>query len=83
MTPPELSAKNPKLDSIQPVLCTPAPFDDFDASLTIRFIDGYEQISAGFELRFRADGDYVIRISAQRTFSVGWHKETDWGDHLV
>lgn len=82
--PPELWAKYPKSDSIHPVLRTPAPFDDFDVSVTIRFIDGkYEQISAGFELRFSDDGDYVIRISAQGTFSVGWHKETDWGDHLV
>jgi len=58
--------------------------DGFDASVTIRFIDGrYEQIRTGFELRFSADGDYVIRISAQGTFSAGWHKQTDWSDHLV
>jgi len=82
--PPELWAKYPKSDRIHPVLRTPAPFDDFDASVTIRFIDGrYEQINAGFELRFSDDGDYVIRISGQGTFSVGWHKETDWGDHVV
>jgi hypothetical protein len=38
--PPELWAKYPKSDRIHPVLRTPAPFDDFDASVTIRFIDG-------------------------------------------
>jgi hypothetical protein len=80
----ELRAEFPASSNIYPVLRTPAPFDDFDASVTIRFIDGdYDQISAGLELRFNDESDYVIRISAQGTFSVGWHEKTDWGGYLV
>jgi len=37
-------------------LRTPGPFDDFDVSVTIRFIKGsYEHISAGLELRSGID----------------------------
>jgi hypothetical protein len=83
-TPAELWAKFPESNNIHPVLRTPAPFDDFDISVTIRFTGGvYEQISAGVELRFGDEGDYVIRISAQGTFSVGWHDKTEWGGYLV
>jgi hypothetical protein len=82
--PAEMWVKFPKSDRIHPVLRTPAPFDDFDISVTIRFISGdYKQISAGLELRFSDDGDYVIRISSQGTFSVGWHEKTEWGGHLI
>ena len=82
--PPELRVRQPATNLIHPVVRTPAPFDDFDASVTIRFLRGeYDQVSAGLELRSSDAGDYVIRISAQGTFSIGWHKGTDWGDHLV
>ena len=81
---PELWARYPKSDRIHPVLRTPAPLDDFDASVTIRFIEGsYEHVSAGLELRSSSEGDYVIRISAQGTFSVGWHDKLEWGGNLV
>ena len=61
-------------------LRTPGPFDDFDVSVTIRFIKGsYEHISAGLELCSGDGGDYVVRISAQGTFNVGWHAKTEWG----
>ncbi|MBL6980620.1 MAG: hypothetical protein ISR58_05450, partial [Anaerolineales bacterium] len=81
---PELWANFPPADVISPVIRTPAPFDDFDVSVTIRFIKGnYEQISAGLELRYGDEGDYVFRISAQGTFQIGWHKEKEWGDTLM
>jgi hypothetical protein len=82
--PPELQVDHPKSDLIHPIVRTPAPFDDFDASVTIRFLEGdYESISAGFEVRSCDAGDYVIRISAQGTFQIGWHNKTDWGDYLL
>lgn len=81
---PEIWAEFAPDDVIYPVIRTPGPFDDFDIGVTIRFIKGnYEQVSAGLELRYGDDGDYVFRISAQGTFQVGWHKEKEWGDTLM
>ena len=72
-SPPEMIARYPKSNLIHPVVRTPAPIDDFDASLTIRFLKGsYEHVSAGLEVRSSSEGDYVIRISVQGTFSIGW-----------
>ncbi len=80
----ELWANFEPSDMISPVIRTPAHFDDFDIGVTIRFIKGnYEQISAGLELRYCDEGDYVFRISAQGTFQVGWHKQKEWGDTLM
>jgi hypothetical protein len=71
-------------DLIHPVVRTSGPFDDFDAGVTIRFISGiHDQVSAGFELRSWDPGDYVVRISAQGTYSVGWHDKNEWGGYLV
>jgi len=82
--PPELVYTHPKSDLIHPVVRTPAPFDDFDVGVTIRFLEGsYDHISAGIEIRSCDAGDYVIRISAQGTFQVGTHEETEWGETLV
>lgn len=81
---PELWATFTPAEVIFPVIRTPGIFDDFDVGVTIRFIKGsYEHISAGFELRYGDEGDYVFRISAQGTFQVGWHKEKEWGETLV
>lgn len=83
-SPPELWVKHPNSKLIHPVLRTPGPFDDFDVSITIRFLEGnWELISAGFEVRSGDDGDYIVRVSAQGTFQVGWHVGTDWGGALV
>lgn len=83
-SPAELWASLPASDQIHPVVRTPGPFDDVDASVTIRFISGvYEYVSAGFELRAGDEGDYVVRLSAQGTFSVGWHARQVWGGELV
>lgn len=82
--PAELWATFAPSDRIHPILRTPGPFDDFDVSVTIRFIKGpYEHASAGLELRSGDEGDYVVRISAQGTFNVGWHAKTEWGGPIV
>ncbi len=82
--PPELWASLPKSDRIHTVVSTPGPFDDFDASVTIRFIEGHrEYASAGMEVRASDAGDYVVRVSAQGTFQVGWHDKDAWGGTLV
>ncbi len=82
--PAELWAKYPPSDLIHSVIRTPGHFDDFDISVTVRFIEGsYKHISAGLELRHSDDGDYVVRISAQGTFQIGWHKEKEWGGTLL
>ncbi|MBM4424320.1 MAG: DUF1080 domain-containing protein [Chloroflexi bacterium] len=82
--PAELWATFPLSNRIHPLLRTPGPFDDFDISATIRFIKGsYEHVSAGFELRAGDEGDYVVRISAQGTYSIGWHTKTEWGGFIV
>ena len=83
-SPAELWAKFPASDLIHPILRTPGPVDDFDLSVSIRFIEGtYEYMSAGCEVRANDDGDYVIQISAQGTFRVGWHNKLEWGGELV
>jgi hypothetical protein len=83
-TPAELWATFPASDRIHPILRTPGPFDDFDLSVSLRFIRGsYEHISAGLELRSGEDGDYVMRISAQGTFSLGWHNKLEWGGPII
>jgi hypothetical protein len=83
-SPAELWASLPASELIHPVVRTPGPFDDVDAGVTIRFISGvYEYISAGFEVRAWDDGDYVVRLSAQGTFAVGWHAGSAWGGELV
>lgn len=83
-TPAELWATFLPSERIHPVLRTPGPFDDFDVSASLRFIRGsYEHISAGFELRSGDEGDYVVRISAQGTYNIGWHNKMEWGGPLV
>ncbi len=81
---PELQASFKASKKINPVLRTPGPFEDFDVSVTVRLIKGsHEHIAAGLELRYSELGDYVIRISAQQTYQVGWHDGFDWGGTLV
>ena len=83
-SPAELWATLPPSDLIHPVVRTPGPLEDVDASVTIRFIEvSREFVSAGFELRAWDAGDYVARISAQGTFSLGWHQQTIWGGDLI
>lgn len=82
--PPELWARFPPSDRIHPVLRSPGPLDDFDVSVTMRFLEGErEYVSAGLEVRSGEAGDYVVRLSAQGTFQVGWHEKTEWGGALI
>ncbi|MCC7358891.1 MAG: hypothetical protein IT317_05410 [Anaerolineales bacterium] len=83
-SPAELWATFAASDLIHPVIRTPGPLDDFDAGVTIRFISGvHDYVSAGFEVRSWDTGDYVVRISAQGTFNIGWHEKGAWGGDLV
>jgi hypothetical protein len=83
-SPAELWVNFPTSDLLHPILRTPGPLDDFDVSVSMRFIEGaYSLIHAGFEVRSGDDGDYVISLSAQGTFRVGWHDKSEWGGNLV
>ncbi len=83
-SPPEMWARVPKSDRIHALVYTPGTFEDFDASVTFRFIEGHrEYVSAGMEVRSSGAGDYVIRVSAQSTFQVAWHDEDAWGGTLL
>ncbi len=83
-TPAEVWATLPASDRIHPIIRTPGPFDDFDVSVTFRFMKGsYDHVSAGLEMRSGDEGDYIVRISAQGTFNLGWHRKTDWGGAIV
>jgi hypothetical protein len=83
-SPGEAWATLPASDLIHAIVRTPGPFEDLDAGVTIRFISGgKDQVSAGLEVRSWDEGDYVARISAQGTFSVGWHEKNAWGGYLV
>lgn len=82
--PPELWARFPASSQIHPVIRTPAYFDNCDAGVTVRFVEGdTEYVSAGLEARGSDAGDYTFRISAQGTFQVAWHDKNDWGGTLL
>jgi hypothetical protein len=82
--PGELWMTHPASDLMHPVLRTPGHYDDIDVSATIRFVDGaYEKVHAGIEVRSGDDGDYIISLSPQGTYRVGWHNKTEWGGSLV
>jgi len=67
-------------DLYYPVLRTISQFDDFDFSTNIRFIKGdHDYCHAGVEIRSGDHGDYIVSLSPQGTFRLGWHKGTDWG----
>ena len=77
-------ARLPKSDRIHAVVYTPGTFEDFDASVTVRFIEAHrEYASAGLEVRSSEAGDYVIRVSAQGTYQIGWHDKGEWGGTLL
>jgi hypothetical protein len=83
-SPAELWVTFPPDDRMNPILRTPGPLDDFDVSVTMRFIDcAYENAHAGLEVRSGDAGDYVVSVSAQGTFRVGWHNGSEWGGELV
>jgi hypothetical protein len=81
---PELWATFKTAGNYQRLIGTPGPLYDFDASVNLRFIKGaYDKARAGFELRLWDVGNYLIQISPQATFSVGYHIDSEWGEHLA
>jgi hypothetical protein len=86
----------PKKDEAFYVLKSSGLLDDFDASVTLRFTEGKEDMTrAGFYLRFTDDGGYTILISAISTYQVGvftkdkennklvWKKIVPWTSHTA
>jgi hypothetical protein len=67
--------------------------DDFDASITIKFTEGDENlITAGFYPRFSSDGGYAVYISPLGSYNIGyftkdtngnfkWNNLVDWTSH--
>jgi hypothetical protein len=79
----ELIATFPKEDLFYPVMRTYSIYEDFDVSVGIRFLKGNrDHIHAGLEIRSGSHGDYVVSISPQQTFRIGYHIGTDWGGNL-
>lgn len=94
-SPSELRGKFPPSDIAHYVLKSSGYLDDFDASITIKFLDGEkEMVRAGFYLRFTDQGGYGILISAQGTYTFGyfilndkgklqWNKFLGWTYHTA
>lgn len=81
--PPELWVTLPGENAFKGILQSPGPLFNCDLSVNIRFISGiWDQIRAGVEFRHRDEGDYLVAISPQGTFCIGYHNERQWGDYL-
>ncbi len=69
---------------IQPLIATPGILDDFDVSLSLRFLAGdTENYYAGLDLRICDEGYYQVGIDSGGRFMVGWFTANAWGGHLV
>ena len=85
----------PKKDEAFYVLKSSGLLDDFDASITMRFTEGKEDMTrAGFYLRFSDDGGYAFFVSAVSSYQVGvfnkdesgklvWKKIIPWTSHTA
>lgn len=86
----------PKKDEAFYVLKSSGLLDDFDASVTLRFTEGKEDMTrAGFYFRFTEDGGYSIFISAISSYQVGvftkdmeknklvWNRILPWTSHTA
>ncbi len=89
-TPPELRAEFPSSNLMHYVLQSSGLFDDYDASVSIRFLQGNTRyIRAGFALRYDPNqGGYALLISAQSTYMIGWYHQGDdgklaWAGELI
>ncbi|MCX6056144.1 MAG: hypothetical protein NTZ74_14775 [Chloroflexi bacterium] len=82
--PVELQANYPPSDLVHYILKTSGFFEDLDAAVTIRFLEGdCGLISAGMFLRYQdGSGGYCILISAQSSYVLGCY-ETPPGGELV
>jgi len=76
--PPELWARFPASDMLHYVIQASGLFDNFDVSLTIRFLEGDpDYIRGGLILRYTsAQGGYACFISAQGTYKIGWYEKS-------
>ncbi len=87
--PPALLAEMPESEMVHYVLQSSGLFDDFDASVSIRFMDGaLNYIRAGLVLRYSPNqGGYVFFISPQRTYMLGFYHYVEnkiaWGGELI
>jgi len=89
--PPQLRAGFPPSDQVHYVLHSAGLFEDFDASVTIRFEKGSLKHSrAGFMLRYNTNlGGYIFFISPQNTYMIGWYaysleeKKLYWAGELM
>jgi hypothetical protein len=81
-SPPEMRGTFPaKKEGAYYALRSSGLMDDFDASVSIRFIEGErEMIRAGFYLRFSDDGGYGFLISVQTTYTFGWFQKDEKGE---
>lgn len=85
----------PNTDTAYYVLKSSGLLDDYDASVTIRFLSGDEEmVRGGFYLRFSDEGGYTILVSAISTYQVGvfnkdkdnklvWKKIIGWTKHTA
>jgi hypothetical protein len=89
--PPQLRASFPPSEQVHYVLHSAGVFENFDASVTIRFEKGsLKHARAGFLLRYNLNlGGYVFFISPQSTYMIGWYdysqeeKKLYWAGELV
>ncbi len=79
--PPELIGKVPaKNDGAYFLLRTSGLLDDYDASVSIKFLDGKKDtIRAGFYLRFSDNGGYAFLISVQGSYTLGFFEKNEKG----
>lgn len=83
----------PRVDSYY-VLISSGFLDDFDASITIKFTEGNENlIAAGFFPRLTNNGGYAVYISPLGSYNIGyftkdttsnrlkWNTLVDWTNH--
>lgn len=84
---PALQGSFEPSDLVHYVLHSSGWFDNFDASVTLRFTAGIlEYIRGGFLVRYNKErGGYIIFISAQATYKMGYYmanadKKLEWFD---
>jgi len=82
--PPEMWVTIPAEKSYFRILETAGVIDDCDFSANIRFLEGKkDEARAAIQFRYGDGGNYLVGISPQGTFCVGYHIERKWGDFLL
>lgn len=81
---PELLVSLPPTSLMRTVMSTTGVFDDFDVTLTSRFLEGkLGGMSVGIKFRRSDDGDYLVCLAGNGMYCLGWHKQNDWGGDFV